>query len=170
MITAYDKNRKFVWTPEAESVWIKIRNQIRACPTLFLIDPDSPIFLHTDASDYGIGAYLFQVIDGVDRPIQFMSKSLSGAELKWSTIEKECYAIVFAFKKMAYLIRDTRFTLRTDHENLIYINSEPSSKVARWKLLVQEYDFAIEYIPGPDNFVADALSRILPFEGTEEEL
>ena len=99
-----------------------------------------------------------------------MSKSLSGAELKWSTIEKECYAIVYAFKKMAYLIRDTHFTLRTDHENLIYINSEPNSKVSRWKLLVQEYDFAIEYIPGPDNFVADALSRTLPLEGTEEEL
>jgi len=170
MILNYNKTKKLVWTPEGETAYKLIRDQIRACPILFFLDPNAPIYLHTDACDYGIGAYLFQIIDGIDRPIQFMSRSLSGPELRWSTIEKECYAIVFALKRMAYLIRDTFFTLRTDHNNLIYINSEPSSKVARWKLLIQEYDFQIEYIPGPDNFVADALSRIVPFEGTEEEL
>ena len=83
------------------------------------MDPTAPIYLHADASDYGIGAYLFQIVDGKDQPIAFMSKSLSGAELRWSTIEKECYAIVYALKKFEYLIRDTHFTLRTDHRNLL---------------------------------------------------
>ena len=170
MILNYEKTRKLIWTPENETAFQLIRGLIRACPILFFLNPSHSIFLHTDACDYGIGAYLFQIINGIDKPIQFMSRSLSGAELRWSTIEKECYAIVFALKRMAYLIRDTFFTLRTDHNNLIYINIEPSSKVARWKLLIQEYDFQTEYIPGPENFVADALSRIVPFEETEEEL
>jgi hypothetical protein len=94
-----------------------------------------------------------------------MSKSLSGAELRWSTIEKECYAIVYALKKFEHLIRDTHFTLRTDHKNLLYVNSAPNSKVARWKLMIQVYDFDIQYIPGPENFVADAFSRLVPFLG-----
>ena len=77
MVRNYEKNKKLVWTPEAESAWDTIRDQIRACPTLLFIDSNAPIYLHTDASDYGIGAYLFQTIDGIDRPIAFMGKSLS---------------------------------------------------------------------------------------------
>ena len=70
----------------------------------------------------------------------------------------------------SYLIRDTHFTLRTDHRNLLYVNSAPNSKVARWKLMIQVYDFDIQYIPGPDNFVADAFSRLVPFLGGTDEL
>ena len=95
---------------------------------------DSPIFLHTDASDYAIGAYLFQVIDDKEYPVAFMSKVLSAAEVRWNVTERECYAIVYAFRKFEYLLRDVQFTLRTDHENLTYINNPPSPKVQRWKL------------------------------------
>ena len=168
MITDYDRSRKLVWTAEAETAWNKIRDDIRACPTLYFVDPTAPIYLHTDASDYGIGAYLFQVIDGVDRPIALMSKSLSGAELRWSTIEKECYAIVYALKKFEYLLQDVHFTLRTDHQNLIYVNTAPTSKVTRWKLLIQGFDFDIEYLKGEENYVADSFSRLVPFLGGEE--
>ena len=168
MVTEYDRNRKLVWTEEAERSWNKIREDIRACPTLYFLDPTAPIYLHTDASDYGIGAYLFQVIDGVHKPIAFMSKSLSGAELRWSTIEKECYAIVYALKKFEYLLRDCHFTLRTDHKNLLYVNTAHTSKVARWKLLIQAFDFDLEYLKGEENFVADSFSRLVPFLGGEE--
>ena len=47
----------------------------------------------TDASDYGVGGYLFQVVDGIDHPVAFVSKSLSKTELRWSVIQKEAYAI-----------------------------------------------------------------------------
>jgi len=161
MITSYDKNRRLEWTHDAEVAWDQIRQDIRDCQQLFFLDPQAPVYLHTDASDYAIGAYLFQVVDGVDRPIAFMSHALSEAESRWNTTEKECYAFVYAFKKFEHLIRDIHFTLRTDHRNLTYINDSMSPKVRRWKLLVQEYDFDIEYIPGPDNIIGDALSRLV---------
>jgi hypothetical protein len=47
------------------------------------------IVVMTDASDYGIAAYIYQVIGGKEQPIAFMSKSLHGAQLNWSVIEKE---------------------------------------------------------------------------------
>ena len=39
--------------------------------------------LHTDASDYGVGGYLFQTVDGVNQPIAFVCKSLTSAQLRW---------------------------------------------------------------------------------------
>ena len=45
----------------------------------------APIYLDTDASDYGIGAYLFQLVDGKEKPVAFMSRALSGRENRWST-------------------------------------------------------------------------------------
>ena len=162
MIVDYEKKRKLVWTPEAEQAFTNVKDAIKRCPKLFFMDDNAPIYLHTDASDYGIGAYLFQIIDGIEQPIAFMSKTLSAEELKWSTIEKECYAIVFSLRKFEYLLRDKHFTLRTDHANLTYVNDPPSPKVRRWKIAIQEYDFDLEFIDGLKNVVADGFSRLLP--------
>ena len=50
--------------------------------------------MHTDASDYGIGAYLCQVLpDGQEVPIEFISKTMTKVERRWSTYEKEAYGI-----------------------------------------------------------------------------
>ena len=157
MVQNYDRNRKLEWTEEAEASWNSIREAIRQCQTLHFVRPDCPIFLHTDASDYGIGGYLFQIVDGdVEVPVAFMSKSLMEAVSRWSVTEKECYAFVYMFKKYEYLLRDTYFILRTDHRNLTYVNESASPKVRRWKLLISEFDFGIEFIKGEDNIVADA--------------
>ena len=161
MISDYDNKRKLIWTEEGIQAFHQIRKAVNECPKLFFIDNDSPIFLHTDASDYGIGAYLFQVISQKEIPIAFMSKTLTTPEVRWSTIEKELYAIVYSLHKLEYLLRDRKFTLRTDHKNLTYANEPPSAKVRRWKIAIQGYDFVIEHIPGVDNIVADGLSRLL---------
>ena len=97
----------------------------------------------------------------LEHPIAFMSKSLNKTERNWTTIEKECYAIVHTLRKYEYLLRDVKFTLKTDHANLLYMNIPPSSKVLRWKLAIQEYDFDVYHIPGPDNIAADAFSRLM---------
>ena len=51
------------------------------------------MYLLTDASDYGIGGYLYQLVDVKELQIAFVSKSLTGAQLRWSTIQKEAFAI-----------------------------------------------------------------------------
>ena len=161
MLSDYDKKKKLIWTPEGKQAFEDVKDSIRKCPKLFFMNDDAPIFLHTDASDYGIGAYLFQVIDGKEYPIQFMSKTLTAEEIKWSTIEKECYAIVYALHKFEYLLRDKHFTLRTDHANLKYLNNPPSAKVRRWKISIQGYDMDLEWFDGKKNQVADGFSRLL---------
>ena len=101
--------------------------------------------------------------DGSELPIEFISKTLTKAERKWSTFEKEAFAIFYALRKWETNLKDVKFTLFTDHRNLTYIAKDHNSKVTRWRLAVQDYDFDIAYIPGQDNIVADAFSRLCPY-------
>lgn len=172
MIRKYEKNKRLEWTQEGERAYEEIREAIRHMPTLFFLDDrrESKVYLHTDASDYGYGAYLFQVVDGKEHPTAFMSGTFSGAELNWHTTEKECYAIVSALKKFEHLIRDRPFTLRTDHKSLTFLNTGISPKVRRWKAYIAEHDCDIEHIAGEANIVADAFSRLLELPSQVEHL
>jgi hypothetical protein len=161
MIVNYETNRKLIWTEEGRVSFHLIKKAINECPTLFFLSDTGQIVLYTDASDYGIGAYCCQEVDGVWQHVAFMSKLLSAQEIRWSTIEKEAYAIVYILKKFEYLLRDRKFLLKTVHKNLIYIDKELNAKVKRWKIMIQEYEFDIGYIEGPKNFVADAMSRLI---------
>ena len=167
MILKYEKARRVLWTPEAEEAFEKIKDAIVNCAKLYFVDDNidkNPVFLEVDACDYGIGAYLYQKVDGQEHPIQFMSKALNATQLKWATGEKEAYAIFFGIKKLRPLLRDIYFTLRTDHKNLTYINESASAKVNRWKLELMEYNFDCEHIAGVKNVVADSLSRLMTLE------
>ena len=80
------------------------------------LDDHSPIYLHTNASDFGIGAYLFQVRDGKEYPIQFISKAFEKEQLRWDTVEKEACAFFYALQKLGYLL--------LKHKNLTFLNKE----------------------------------------------
>jgi hypothetical protein len=160
LIVNYPGTTVIQWLPPAIKAFEALKEAVWRCPALFFVDGVSPVYLHTDACDTGIGAYLFQIRDGIEQPIGFLSKSLSGAELNWSTFEKEGFAIFKALEHFEYILRDIKFTLRTDHRNLLYLNEKASQKVQRWKLAVQQYNFDVEHIPGIDNVVADLYSRL----------
>ena len=157
-----------VWTPELEKHYYSVRDTVAQCPALFFPTSDGEVVVMTDASDYGIGAYIFQRVNGKERPIVFLSKALHGAQLNWSTIEKEAYAVFYTLKTYDYLLRDIPFTLKTDHKNLTYINLESSQKVRRWKLFIQDFNFKMEHVAGADNPVADAFSRLCSLSAEEE--
>lgn len=167
LLEGYTKAKRGVvvrWTPELERIFYQVRQAINDCPTLYFLNPEAAVYLHTDASDKGIGAYLFQLVDEKEQPIIFISKSLDKVQRRWDTIEKEAYAIYWALHELEYLVGGIHFVLRTDHKNLTYINAGSSDKVRRWKLGIQEFDFMVEHIPGEDNLIADALSRQPSFE------
>lgn len=149
------------WTESSDAAYLKMQEGMNSCQKLFWLDysSDSPIHLYTDASDYGVGAHLVQIVNGEPRTIALMSRTLTKTQRGWMVPEKEAFAIVVAFRKFGYLIRDTKFTLHTDHENLVYIRDGGSSKVLNWKLEVQEMNFDTVHVPGKDNVVSDYMSR-----------
>jgi len=96
----------------------------------FLVDTSVPI-LQTDASDYGIGVYLYMVTNGRIRPIRFYSNALTRSQLNWSAREKECYDIYYGVKLFEELLDNKYFVLKTDHKNLTYIDVTFIGKVLR---------------------------------------
>ena len=173
LIVDYKPRNKIRWTKALEEVFYQVQASVNDAPPLYFLNYNAPVFLHTDASDFGIGANLYQVKDNKEVPIAFISKALTTTEVKWSTPEKECYAIFYALVKLEYLLRDIHFTLRTDHRNLTFLNESFQQKVKRWKLAIMHFNFDIEHIPGKQNVVADALSRLIkipkPFQLDTEE-
>jgi hypothetical protein len=98
---------------------------------------------------------------GDEHPVAFASRALTAAERNYGAIEGECLAVKWAVEKFRYYLHGRRFTLRTDNQALKWLDSArfSNSKLERWALALQEYDFVVEYIKGETNVVADHLSR-----------
>jgi RNase H-like domain found in reverse transcriptase len=111
LIADYHKAQKIKWTSEAVTAFNTVKAEISKCTTMHFLNDSDPICLHTDASDYGIGCYLFQTVDGVEHPVAFVSKSLSKTQLRWSVIQKEAYAIFYVILYLQSLLRDRVFIL-----------------------------------------------------------
>lgn len=93
--------------------------------------------------------------------IAYASRHLNPAEKNYSTTEKECLAILWGIRKMRQYLEGYKFTVITDHLSLKWLQSinNPTGRLARWALELQQYDFTIQYRRGNENVVADALSR-----------
>ena len=117
--------------------------------------------LRTDASGRGLGAVLWQRHEDGMHPVVCASKKLKPAELKYSTIEKECLALVWAVQKFEPYLYGNQFVVQTDHSPLQYLErvKSPSGRITRWAMILQPFQFVVEAIPGKDNVVADFLSR-----------
>ena len=82
--------------------------------------------------------------------------------MNWDTFKQEAYALYFSIVQFGYYLRGKSFLLETDHRNLVWIERSQVPIVARWRVLLQSYNFEIRHIPGKDNNVADWLSRMYP--------
>lgn len=140
------------------------KNLLINSPILQYPDFSKQFVLTTDASNYAIGAVLSQNSEGKDLPIAYASRTLNDHEIHYSTIEKELLSIVWATKYFRPYLYGTKFKIYTDHRPLVWLMSlkDPSSKLVRWKIKLDEYDFEIEFKKGKVNSNADALSRIKP--------
>ena len=128
---------------------------------LTIPDIDLPFLLRTDASKVALGACLMHEINGVRHPIQYASRKLTKAEKNYPIVELECLAVVWAIQRFERFLLGKHFTVETDHQPLLALTKKKlnSSKLQRWVLLLQNYNFDIKYIEGTNNLLADLLSR-----------
>jgi lipoate-protein ligase A len=162
------KNVDFTWNEQCQKSFETLKESLITPPVLAYPDLSerNHFIIQTDASGYSIGAILANN-DG--RPTAYTSRGLNKAELNYPTIQKELLAIVWAIKYFRPYLYGRRFTIQTDHRPLIYLFNlrDPSSRLLKFRLELEEYDFTVEYVKGKDNAAADALSRI---KITSEEL
>lgn len=79
-----------------------------------------------------------------------------------STIEKELLAVVFGLKTFRPYLLGRHFALNTDHAPLVWLfgMNNPTSRLTKFRLELEQFHFTVVHIPGKDNVVADGLSRI----------
>ena len=169
------KDVAWEWGDKQKDAFNCIKTCLTSKPILRYPDFSREFIIHTDASGYGIGAVLAQMQcpphsaktveenDEIEVVIAYSSKHLNDRESKWSTTEKEAYAIIHAIQVFKPYLYGRKFTVITDHKPLEWLMSkvEPSGRLARWALKIQEFDIVIGYRSGKTNQNADCLSRIL---------
>ncbi|CAM1304217.1 Uncharacterised protein r2_g1413 [Pycnogonum litorale] len=152
---------KVRWNCEAIAAFEKVKELISTKPILKLPDFEREFILATDASETGIGAVLMQDYDGKKLPVKYISRKLTAAESRYSTIERECLALFWATRKFHEYLYSKPFILETDHKPLIFLSSAryANNRVMRWALALQTYQYTIRAVKGSENKIADFLSR-----------
>lgn len=162
-LTRKGQPNKCIWGQQQENVFTSLKYALIATPVLKLPDMSKPFILQTDASeDAGVGAVLLQEEDGVKKPVFYACQKLKSHQLSYSTIEKKCYAIVWAVQKFQRYLYGKEFLLETDHQPLVYCShvKVSNARLMVWALLLQPYIFRIVAIKGSKNVSADCLSRL----------
>lgn len=155
------KNATFRWTTEAEEAFNELKEHLVSDRILVYPDFHDPFILATDASSMALGAVLSQVRDGEERPICYASRQLRGPEKNYSATELELLAVIWATRQFRCYLLGREFKLVTDHSALRWMLSlkEPSSRLMRWTLRLQEFNYEVEHKAGRRHTNADALSR-----------
>ena len=156
------KDTKFYWSKECETAFNSLKEQLSTSPVLGFPNFAKDFILYADASDIGIGAVLPQKDDeGNEHVISYSSKAFTGAEKRWTTTEKEAYAVVWALTHYHAYVYGHKVIVFTDHRPLQWLRAlkNPNGKLARWILRLEEYDYSIVHKPGTAMQHADALSR-----------
>ena len=158
-----NKREKFVWCDTCQKALQELRALLNSAPVLAAPDFNAPFKLAVDASDVAAGAVLLQEDKhGVDHPVCYFSKKFSKSQRNYSTIERECLALVLALQHFELYITSSSLLIKifSDHNPLVFLHKskDKNQLLLRWSLMLQEYDLDITHIKGKDNVIADCLS------------
>ena len=164
-----DVRFKFSWGPLEQRAFEDLVASL-CCAPVYLAhpNPNKPYDLFIDASDYGLGAALFQ--DG--HLVDAVSKQLKPYQQSYEIREKELGSLITALDKMDVYLDGAQVTVYCDHKSLSNLaRLKLSARLTRWLVKLMRYDFKVMYIEGENNHVADALSRMMDrLQGPKEAL
>ena len=161
------KGATWNWGAREQDAFDKVKDALTSDTVLVHFDASLPLGISCDASEFGIGAVLFhRYPDGTERPIFNVSKTLTATQRNYSQIQREALAIVFALMKFHHFLYGRKFILVTDHKPLLAlfgpnkaIPALAANRLARWALMLTQYEYTVEYRKSSHHGNADALSR-----------
>uniref|UniRef100_A0A0N5C9K1 RNA-directed DNA polymerase n=1 Tax=Strongyloides papillosus TaxID=174720 RepID=A0A0N5C9K1_STREA len=156
------EKEEFIWGEEQNKAFELLKDRLTNAPILGKPDLEKSFIIHTDASDYAIGAVLLQEDEEKRlRIIAYASRSLRDVEKRWQITEKEALAVVFAVRKFHHYIWGKTTDIFTDQRAVVAIKNakENQTKLRRYQLALMAYSLNIYYKEGKANVLADLLSR-----------
>ena len=158
---------KWEWNDIHDRAFEDAKQALINSSLLVHFDQSLPVVVSCDASPVGIGAVLANVIDGVERPVMFISRSLSKAERNYSQLEREGLSLVFAVTRLRQYLLGRHFVIWTDHKPLLSLFDPDkrlppvaASRILRWSLVLSGYQYVLQYRRGEANGNADFFSRL----------
>ena len=152
---------KIVWTEEGELAFSSICACISECCSLCIPLPKDTFSIVTDASGLGVGGVLQVWRDGKWEAAAFFSRQIRGAEQRYSATELEALALVCTIQHFSYYLYGRQFVAYTDHKPLMQLltSDRLNPRLKRLSFKLQYWLVKVEYLPGLENGLADALSR-----------
>lgn len=158
--------QKFFWSAAAEASFLNLKAELCSDRVLVPFDPAKQVILTTDASPTGVAAILSHEIDAHERPIAYASRALTQAETRYSQLDREALAIVFAANHFFNYIYGKQFVLVTDNAPLSRIfhpdralPQMTSARLLRYASFLSGLDYSVCCKKGKDNENVDCLSR-----------
>lgn len=157
------KNVAWEWSAEQEQAFVTLKEKLVHRPILAIYDPSADTELHTDASRVGIGGILMQRPAGSEsfQPVAFYSRQTSPEEKNFHSYELETLAVICSLKRFRVYLLGQKFKIVSDCGALrtTFAKRDLIPRIARWWLLMQEFECSVEYRPGAKMSHVDALSR-----------
>ena len=154
---------EFEWNAQCEKSFTLLKKALLSEPVLMPFSLQKQTVLTVDASGVAIGAVLSQD----SHPVIFISRKLTDAETRYSNIEREGLAVIWACNRLEHFLLGKRFIIKTDHKPLIWIfgsetavKTNISPRLLNFSLQLMRFDYDIQHIKGNKNVIADTLSRI----------
>jgi hypothetical protein len=144
--TIRNECQSFNWTREAEKGFRLLNEKITEQPILILPDFQKPFQVKCDASGVEIGVVLSQE----DKSVAYFSEKLNNAKKRYSTYDKEFYAVIQALKKWRHYLMPKEFILYCDNHalQLITKHEKLNKKHAKWVEFMHNFTFVIKHISG----------------------
>ncbi|XP_022151643.1 uncharacterized protein LOC111019551 [Momordica charantia] len=151
------KHMKFEWGKAQDCAFNELKDKLCNAPLLALPNFELTFEIECDANGIRIGAVLMQN----QRPLMYFSEKLSEATLKYSTYNKELYALVRALQTWQHYLWPKEFVIHTNHQNLQHLKGQQklNKRHAKWLEFIETFPYVIRYNKGKENVVADALYR-----------
>jgi len=158
------KDVVWTWDSAQEEAFLNLKSELTSMNVLAHYDANLPTRISADSSSFGSGAVLWQYHESDWRPVSYASKTLSPAESRYATIEKEALAITWACEKFSQFLVGLKFEILTDHSPLVSLLSkkridELPVRIQRFRIRLLRFSYNTTYVRGKENVCADALSR-----------
>ena len=160
---------EWAWESEQQNAFEAIKRVIMTLPVVAYFDKTKKHTIQCDASKKGLGAVLLQE----SKPVMYVSRALTETEQRYSNIQRELLAIVFALERLNHYTFGRTITVQSNHQPLQSMWKKSivstSPRLQRLLLRLAYYDINIEFLHGKENVVADTLSSICPLQSSNSK-